>query len=148
MTDLRIVQSLEAHYHLRYNWDYLVTSKWCSLSYMFCDFLGQITAICIFHDEAESLGRLIYEGFFVLNNIWVLNTGKETNFVESVLLLFLAKWKHFYLQKIRITLESNYDVQMFFLLWSEPTKTYLFQSIKFTVWEPLDKVDCSEWSFA
>lgn len=56
---------------------------------MFLILFQNISSSCELHDNTESRGGLIIEGFFVADDVLLVIGSEDANFVESVLPFFL-----------------------------------------------------------
>lgn len=94
MTNIGIVQSLQAKDGLREDGKDLLRWEVSSLLDMFGDFLVEISAVSVLHHKAEALRACVDEGFFVLDDVGVVHTGKQPDLVQGVLFVFLGEAKH------------------------------------------------------
>lgn len=59
------------------------------------DFLLQIAAISILHNDAEKVKGLIVKGLFVADYVFGLDWGEDSDFVKSIDFLFLLEFLDF-----------------------------------------------------
>jgi len=53
------------------------------------NFLVEVATVGVFHYDAKSRRLFFEEALLVRNNIWVLDRCQNSNFVQSVFLLFI-----------------------------------------------------------
>lgn len=86
--------------------------------FMITNIVGDVASIQILSDNAKRFGKFIVKGIFISNNMRVLNTSQNSNFIQTVRKLFFVKTHYF----------------------------HLFHGIKKTIFLSLDSVDCRKCS--
>lgn len=74
------------------------------LVYFFLD----VSSICQFHHNAQTLGGLIKECFFIVDDVGMGNGGQNSDFVESVISFLNSHLAYFDLAKDRVTFFMAY----------------------------------------
>ena len=88
MHDLLLVQSLKPKDDLvEYVPDVFLLHEFPILLQL-GDLRLEVTSIRVFHDDTERLGTFFEKGILVGNNIRVLDRGKDSYFIQSVLFFF------------------------------------------------------------
>jgi hypothetical protein len=87
--DLYFVKSLETFGHLNHSLPNFDLVEKCFVQFMLVDFLLDVSGVCQLHDNTQSLGFLIEEGFLIIDDIGMGDGGKDSDFIESVFLFFL-----------------------------------------------------------
>ena len=58
---------------------------------MYCE----VTSICVFHEDAESVSELLEEGSFVGDDVGWVNAGEESDLIEGIIFLSGIEGHHF-----------------------------------------------------
>ncbi len=119
MEDVLFVQGFQGVDHLDcQSPDFLLGDELLSFS-VWVDERAEVAALCEFGDHAEGAGDIFVEGFFVGNDVRIVDAGKNSNFIKSVGdLALIGIW--------------NFD---------------FFECVDFGIFFSLDFVDGSESSF-
>lgn len=105
------MKRLQASYCLHKVVPNLLFSKFLARFLLLFDGLKQVTSISNLHDDAEAAILRIKESIFVANDIWMIDTGQNTNFIKGVLLLFLRELAHLYfLKSVSIVVAYSLDL--------------------------------------
>lgn len=97
VANLQVVEGLEAADHLDEKVPYFMLTEGRICSLVLLDFLEEVAAGGVLHHEAEAAGFVLEERVFVANHVDVVDRCENTDFVQSVFLLFRGQFAHFYL---------------------------------------------------
>ena len=89
MQDLYFVECLQPFGHLDHGLPDFHLIEESLVNFMVVDFLLDVSGVGEFHNDAESLGFLIKESFFIIDDIGMGDGSKDSDFVECVFLFFL-----------------------------------------------------------
>ncbi len=110
MEDALLMQYIQPDENLGSSFPDLPFSKFGFGLLMICDFLLQITAIGIFHDDTQEIKGLIVEGFLVGDDIFGLDGCEDSDFVEGVLFFFFLEFLHFnFFQGVDLAISGPLD---------------------------------------
>lgn len=87
MDNFQIMQGFEAANNLNKIVPYCFFCELGSAFFMFLDSLQQVSSVGQLHDDAKASFLVLKEGLFVSDNVWVVDRGENSDFVDGVLLL-------------------------------------------------------------
>ena len=94
MEDFKVVKRLKAFNDLNKYTPYLLFLNILLQLLLFGDSLIQITIVNIFHNNAEAAPSIIDKRFLIRADAIVLNTCKNSDFVQGILLFFVRELAH------------------------------------------------------
>jgi len=95
MKDFSLMQSSEPLNYLNKYFPNLIFLDVLLLLLMIGYLLKQITSVWVFHYDAQTTTWFINKWFIIWTDVLMLNTGKNSNFVQSIFFLFVRKFYHF-----------------------------------------------------
>ena len=94
MADLLVVESLEAAEGLDHVGPELFVGEASFLGLVLLDLVEEVASLRKFHDDNERVGGVVEEGFFVGDDVYVVDGGEDADLVDGVLLFFFAEFVH------------------------------------------------------
>jgi len=111
MENFNIMEGLQPAYDLdEYAPDFVLS--YVALLLLMCgNFLEQITVIRVLHDDAKTAAGFVDKCFFIRADVRMFDTGKNTNFIEGIFLLFVGELDHFdFLESVDFAISQSFNL--------------------------------------
>ena len=95
VADSEVMKGLEPANDLDKEVPNLLFSETCIALLMVIDHHEQVSSVCVFHDDAESVRLVLEEGLLVADDIGVVHGCQNADLIEGILFFFGGEFAHF-----------------------------------------------------